>query len=900
MFSLQRCWTALLGLILWCSAPVAAQPEIASAARLAGRTAQHDAARRVISAARRSQALRIDGRLDEAAWQAAPAITDLVQRDPVEGAPVSERTTIYVLYDDEALYVGAMLHDSAPDSVTARLGRRDANLDADRFGIFIDPYHDRRSGYYFGVNAAGTLYDGVLLNDDWDDDSWDGVWEGKVARTESGWTAELRIPYSQLRFYQQDAYVWGVNFVREIARKNERAYLAYTPRNESGFVSRFYDLVGIEQITPPRQLEVLPYATLRAEYTEQAPGNPFNDGARYVPDVGADLKLGLTNNLTLNATFNPDFGQVEVDPAVVNLSDRETFFPEKRPFFIDGASVFNFGSGGANNNWGFNFGNPNLFYTRRVGRAPSGSLPGGDYDYVDRPGGSRILGAAKLTGRLGGKWNVGTVQALTARTLADLAHGAERFTAEVEPLTYYGVARGQRDWNEGRQALGFMATTTLRSFQESRLRREMNDQAYTLGLDGWTFLDPEKTWVVTGWGVLSHVRGTHERITRLQRSPLHYFQRPDARHVAVDSGATSMTGLGGRLVLNKQRGDFYLNAAVGVLTPSLDLNDVGFMWQTDVVNTHLVLGYRWSEPTRYYRNVQWYATLFRSQDFGGNPTWAGLWSMVNWQLPNYYRVWMNAAANPKTYNNRRTRGGPLTVNRPGFEYNLELSSDSRKAWVASLRAGTYQSSPSYNAYVAVGLEWRPAANLSLSLEPELNGGHEDVQWVGAFDDPTATATFGRRYVFAELDQATLAANIRLNWTFSPTLSLQLFAQPLLSAGQYDRFKQLDRPKAYEYTVFGEEGSTYDAATRTADPDGPAGPAAPLALGNPDFNFKSLRGTAVLRWEYRPGSTLYLVWTQARSHIDDQGRLHVGDNLGTLFGARPDNIFMVKFTYWLSR
>src|SRR5438876_3025850 len=427
-----------------------------------------------VRAVRLSQPVTIDGELREPFWQSAERVTGFVQRDPTEGAIATESTVVYIAYDDAALYIGARLYDAHPDSIVARLARRDQGTNSDRFQVFIDSYHDKRSGFYFGINAAGTLYDGTLFNDDWDDDTWDGVWEGKVTRDAQGWTAELRIPYSQLRFVRQSQYVWGINFRRDIARKNEFDYIVYTPRDGRGFVSRFPDLVGIERIEPPRRLEILPYATSRAAYTRQLPGNPFNDGSKYEPGFGADAKIGLGSNLTLNASVNPDFGQVEVDPAVVNLSDRETFFNEKRPFFVEGSSIFEFGFGGQSNFWGFNWSGPSFFYSRRVGR--SLALPGApDKGYVDGPDGAHILGAVKLTGKVAGSWNVGGLTAVTARERATLQDSlGARWGQEMEPLAAYGVYRAQKEFDKGRQGLGFISTIAGRSFDDPVVRYVRN------------------------------------------------------------------------------------------------------------------------------------------------------------------------------------------------------------------------------------------------------------------------------------------------------------------------------------------------------------------------------------------------------------------------------------------
>ena len=649
--------------------------------------------------------------LDEAIWASAPAITAFTQRDPIEGARPSEATDVRVLYDDAALYIGARLLDRQPDSIMARLGRRDAELESDLFGFFIDPYFDRRSGYYFGVNAGGTLYDGVLYNDEWDDDAWDGVWQGRARIDEEGWTVEMRIPYSQLRFQEKPVHTWGVNFRRDIARRNEEVYLVYTPREGSGFVSRFIPLVGVREIAPPRRIELLPYVTAKATYDDVAPENPFRDGSDYAPDVGADVKIGIGSNLTLDATVNPDFGQVEVDPAVVNLSDTEVFFEERRPFFIEGASLFNFGTGGARNYWGFNWPGGDLFYSRRIGRAPRGNLP--DHDHADVPSGTRILGAAKLTGKLGRLGNLGVVQAVTAREAASLVHDGQRARVDVEPLTYYGVFRGQKEIDDGRQGLGFMSTVAQRRFGEDRLREQFGSGAYVGGLDGWTFLDGDKEWVVTGYAALSHLRGTPGYLTDVQRSPVHYLQRPDAGHVDVDTSAASLTGWTARVYLNKQKGKYFSNTALGFISPRFNANDLGFTSRTDVINGHVGAGRQWTEPNGWRRQMELGGALFQSRDFAGNVTWTGVYHFGFVRFLGFQSVFWNLAYNPETVSPRRTRGGPLTLNPPGYQVNFGGRSDSRKAWTLGAFFNTYQSGwtrsvdVSVEAPVAAGAEPRP-------------------------------------------------------------------------------------------------------------------------------------------------------------------------------------------------
>lgn len=824
-----------------------------------------------VDAIRLTEAITIDGILAEPVWQNGSGISQFTQRDPHEGAPPTQKTIVHLAYDDEAIYIGARLFDSAPDSIIARLGRRDAQLTSDMFGFFVDPYYDRRSGFYFSINAAGTMYDGVLYNDEWDDDSWDGVWEGNVTIDDRGWMAEMRIPYSQLRFKNKEQMTWGINFRRDIARKNERDYLVFTPKNGSGFVSRFADLVGIANISPPRRIEVLPYVTTKAEYTQHLPGNPFNDGSKYLPGTGADLKVGIGSNLTLDATVNPDFGQVEVDPAVVNLGDVETFFSEKRPFFIEGSTIFNFGQGGSRSNWGFNWANPTFFYTRRIGRAPQGSAPSADF--ADVPLGTNIRGAAKLTGKIGGNWNIGTLHALTSNEHAELNQGNRRWRSEVEPLAYYGIMRAQKEIKAGRQGIGFISTLAARRFDDARLRDEINSSAFTGGVDGWTFLDANKTWVITGWAGMSQVRGNAARLTALQQSSRHYFQRPDAGHVEVDSFATSLTGYAGRVLINKQKGNVIFNSALGFVDPKFDLNDMGFLFRTDVMNGHIGGGYKWTKLGKLTRYAELLGAIFGSRDFDGNTIWIGVWQSGYFELLNYYSFNYSFAYNPETVSNNRTRGGPLTLNRPGGQANFFVNSDSRKTWVFGLGMFGYSRGPqNWDGGFDASVEWKPGANLSVQMGPTLWWNRDFAQYVTVINDPQATATFGKRYIFAALKQTELSASIRLNWTFTPRLSLQLYTQPLISSGDYFNYKELARPRSYEFTPY-------------------------LTDRSDDFNFKSLRGNAVLRWEYLPGSTLFLVWTQSRSDYENFGNFRFNRSVDRLADARPDNIFLIKASYW---
>ncbi len=855
---------------------------------------------RQVRALRVAIPIAVDGLLNDPGWAAAEQISGFLQRDPNEGAVASESTVVFVAYDDAALYIGARLYDSGRDSIVARLGRRDVGTSSDLFTVYLDPYHDRRSGFFFGINAAGTLYDGTLFNDDWDDDSWDGVWQGKAAVDELGWVVEMRIPYSQIRFHGADIQVWGINFRRMIARKNEIDFHSPRPKNASGFVSRFADLVGIERITPPRRLEVLPYVNAQAAYTEPEPGDPFNDGSTYTPAVGADLRTAIGSNLTLNATVNPDFGQVEVDPAVVNLSDVETFFGEKRPFFIEGLAIFDFGFGGANNYWGFNWPGPDMLHTRRMGRSPQGSTPGATYE--DRPDGVSILGAVKLTGKVGGRWNLGTLATVTAREYAQLYDTTTDLSSrkEIEPLTYYGVFRAQREFPEGRQGLGTMVTATVRDFDDPTLRDEISQSAITGGLDGWKFLDRDKEWVLTGWVAGSQAQGSESRITSLQRSSVRYYQRPDAKQTQLDPNATSLSGWAARFHLNKQKGNWFSNSGLGFISPGFETNDLGFMSRSGLINMHAGAGYAWRQPGKVFRYREMIGAVFQSYNWDGDVTWRGVWGNTWLQFLSYWSVGLSASYNPPTLSDRRTRGGPLMGNEPGLEFNFNLNSDNRKRIVFGLWGGRYhQGSQDYDGWAGFDVQYRPAPNLSLSVGPSFSWTEEPGQYVSTYGDTTANATYDARYVFGHLSYNELAANIRLNWTFTPTLSLQLFAQPLISSGDYGTLTSLREPRTFDFDTYGTGASTLEDSTSFyyVDADGPGGPAPRVRINNRDFSSQSLRGNAVLRWEYLPGSTVYLVWTQSRDASQETGTFQPGESFGHMVNAQADNIFMLKVTYW---
>ena len=405
--------------------------------------------------------------------------------------------------------------------------------------------------------------------------------------------------------------------------------------------------------------------------------------------------------------------------------------------------------------------------------------------------------------------------------------------------------------------------------------------------------------MVTGWVGASRIDGSAARITAVQENPRHYFQQPDAGHVRVDSTATSLTGWAARVYVNKQKGNWFSNSAIGVIAPGFDVHDLGFLWRTGVINMHVGAGYDWTKPGKVFRYAELGGALFRNYDWDGNMNWSGAFQFGTLQLLNYYQFNWDLAYNPWTVNNRRTRGGPLTLNPPGYQVDLGWQSDTRKAWVINFQSGTYQAESDRNWYVSPSVDFRPASNVLLSVGPNLFRELTPVQYVGTYAAPAATATFGNRYVFGTLHQTELSAGIRLNWTYNPTLSLQVYAQPLISAGRYGDFKEVTRPRSFDFTVYGRDGGTIARASDGTYVVHPitGNTTDSLSFRDPNFNFVSLRGNAVLRWEYLPGSTIFFVWTQSRSDDENIGDFQFRQSMDRLLHAKAENIFLVKVSYW---
>ena len=845
----------------------------------------------------------IDGRLTDEAWNTAEPATTFTQRDPDEGRAATERTEIRFLFDDEALYVAAHMFDREAALITHRMSTRDAgSADADIISIFLDPMHDRLTGAIFRVSAANVQQDSILYNDTWTDGSWDAVWQSAVTIDEGGWCAEMRIPLSQLRFNGGDRQTWGVNVERHIRRKNEYDWLNMVPKNESGTASRMLDLQGLDGIKPQRRLEVLPYTAARSELVAPESGDPFNDGSRMFAAAGLDAKLGVTSNITATATVNPDFGQVEVDPAVVNLSAFETFFEEKRPFFLEGSQIFsNYGRGGSNDFWGFNNSEPQIFYSRRIGRAPQISLDG---DHTDIPAATTILGAAKLTGKTNSGWSLGLLEAVTSQE-----HGREVTTglpisrSIVEPFTNYAVVRVQRDINP-RFSIGMLSTAVNRRLETTTLRDELTRSAYIGGADAFVFLDKKRDWVIVGNIAGSRVSGTTTAIKALQESAQRYFQRPDAPHVRLDSSRTSLAGYTGRINLNRNSGLWKVNAALWAGSPGFESNDLGFLSTGDRAGMHAVVQYRDVTPGRYLRFWNAWVSKYYTWNFGRQLQANGLSANGNWTLLNYWNVNTNVGRWWRTLDDRLTRGGPSAVAPAGGNVNVNVNSDGRKRLALNSAARfRWSDAGDWHRNVNASITITPSDRVNLTVGPTLERSYTVAQYVDTIEDTTATATYGSRYVFGALDQTQLSMTSRVNVILSPFVSIQVFAQPLIAAGDYFGFKELARPRTFDFTEYGTAiGSlARDAAAAKylVDPDG-TGSTESFTFDDPDFSLRSLKVNAVFRWEIKPGSTLYAVWTRQQTDETDPGVFRAGRDVRAMLTAPGDDVILFKIAYWFGR
>ncbi len=858
-----------------------------------------------ISAFRLGNTVSLDGILDDAAWQ-QPGNDRMIQNQPDNGCAPRNRTEFWIAYDDDALYLAARMYDVSPDSISSRLGRRDSHPSSDWVYLNLDTFNDDRNAFSFSANPSGVISDAALYNDGWDDASWDGVWEVATSIDEQGWTLEMRIPFSQLKFPDTDEQVWGINFSRRTLRYNERTDLFHNPRGGTGYGIRFPDLVGIKGVKPQNSAELRPYLLGKAESLNPDAEDPFQKDPQFSGNAGLDIKLPLSSNLTMTATVNPDFGQVEVDPAVVNLSASETFYEERRPFFVEDANIFRFGREGLRSNWNLNWFDPMIFYSRRVGRSPQLGISS-NYDYADVPQATTILGATKISGKIG-QTSIGMLTAFTARENAHLQYGTEQTDQVVEPFSNYSVMRAKTTRDGGKKGLGAMLTYTSRDLSDPDSQAVLDRRALTGGIDGWLNLDEDGVWAVKGYLSGSHLVGSKEAISEVKTSSRHYYQRPDADHLGLDSEATSLDGWIGRVALGKNSGAWRLSAGAGYSSPGYDVNDIGFMFRTDMINSMVVGGYRWLEPNKIFRMQAVDVATYWTWDTGGlkDGGGGGIWYYT--ELANYWNVDGHVFYNPETNSPRATRGGPNMRSSTSREFSLGLSTDRRKKVV--VRSNIFARKTNAGTHAANGrisFEVKPASNVSFEIGPRYSWEQEDAQYYSTVVDAAATHTYGERYIFSDLEYRQFSIESRVDWTFTPKLTLQAYIQPLFASGKYTDRKELAAPSTRTFTHYGQDnGSTIVYQEDPSGEEGPwlvtpdgSDPGNTFRLWDNDFNIKSLKVNVVLRWEFDAGSTAYFVWTQDRANFDNPGSFDIKRDADVLLDAPGEDIFMLKISKYFS-
>jgi hypothetical protein len=786
--------------------------------------------KRAIAVRANPQAPKIDGILDDEAWSKAPKFDDFLQKNPNEGAQPTERTVFQVLYDDEAVYFGVQCYNSKSNSLVCRLTRRDGWIETDRVTINLDPYFDRQTGYWFTAHVAGSVSDGVIYNDRMFDQNWDAVWEVKTKINENGWTAEYRIPYHVLRFSPKDEYTWGLNVERNICGKKEFDQWSLISSDRPGMVSRFGILEGIKGIHPPKHLELMPYSMGRTIREAK------ND---YSGNIGADVRYGITSGVSLNATVNPDFGQVEADPSELNLTAFESFLSERRPFFIEGASIFK------NSDY-------DIFYSRRIGRFPEYNLIPEDAIEISRPEATNIISAAKITGKTAKKTSFGIMEAVTAPEYAKIERNIDGEIVKedflVEPLTNYFVGRLKQDILGGSSNVGLIATA---------VNRKDSEAGYVSSTD-WSLNFRENKYEFSGTLAASNAMVDIPAEERKERK----------------------SGYLAHLEFDKKGGWIGGETALSALSPNLNMNDLGFTRRTDRIRWGAGLGLNRDKRLAIFRKCDLNLNGDLAWNYDGINTGKGLGLWFWGELLNYWWTNIGAGREFESMNDSEVRrNGPLMKNQPSLFFEGSIHTDSRKSVAFRLSPHIWRTDDGKSHGHGIGIEFetRPISNFEFRIEPSYNYHFAYSQWIDRFEEIVDNQTV-YHYVFGELDNKTVNISMRGNVSFTPKLTLEIFLQPFVTIGDYSNIKELAKPESYEFK--------------------------PYSLGwNNDFHYRSLKGNMVLRWEFRPGSTLYVVWSQSKwmtidGAMQDDLELRPFERLKSTFSDYGKNVFLIKVNYWI--
>lgn len=835
----------------------------------------------------------LDGAIDDSVWDSVEWSGEFLQHEPAEGKPPSCQTAFKILYDDDNLYLAYRAFDPEPQAISSILGRRD-DFPGDWVEINIDSFDDNRTAFSFTSSVSGTQGDEFVSEDgdNWDG-NWDPIWEQQTRIDDQGWTAEVRVPLGQLRYADRNEHVWGIQVTRRIYRFEERSVWQPVPRDEDGWVSKFGELRGISGIKAQRQIELLPYAVTQGENFPKQAGNPFEDGSKGQVAFGLDGKVGVTSDLTADFTINPDFGQVEADPSQVNLTAFETFFEEKRPFFIEGKNIFEFRVAPS-----IAFGThttDRLFYSRRLGRSPHYRADGFEEGYVDQPGETSIVGAVKLTGKTANGTSIGVLESVAARETAEIDVDGARRKVEVEPSTNYFVSRVQRDFRGGDTRIGGLFTAVNRKIDTDELEF-VHDAAYTGGVDFFHYTPGRKNYIAVNL-LASTVRGDEAAILATQTAPARYYQRPDNKGQSVDSTRTSLSGQGGSLRIGKSQGSLRFETGAAWRSSGFELNDIGYMRNADEINQFSWAGYAFRNPFSIFRRMDLNLNQWLDFEFGGE----NLYQAVNFNTSaSFLNNWSyngSITRENERISTYELRGGP-SIKLPGaISGDAGFDSDGRRALSFGGGASFSRSDDgagSSNGF-GVGASYRPTNAIRLHVEPEYERDRPDMQHIARVESAA-----GDRFIYGSLDQETFALSFRVDYSATPDLTIQYYGAPFVSAGKYGDFRRITDPRAENYgdrfDRFGDRVE-FDSESGRYSVDEDADGAEDYSFRKPDFNVRDFNSNLVVRWQYSPGSSIYLVWSQNRAGFNPDGSFALKDDLDGLFGVQPHDVFLIKVNRW---
>lgn len=835
----------------------------------------------------------IDGQLNDSIWQTGNWSADFVQREPQENALPSMPTAFKIVYDTKYLYVGIKNYDTAPTKINHWMSRRDG-FEGDWVSIVLDSYHDLRSAFSLTITAAGVKGDQMIsLNGANKDISWNPIWYAKTHINAQGWTAEMKIPLSQLRFGKAKNQVWGLQVIRKFFRNNETSVWQRIPLDASGWISEFGELQGLLQLKPQKQLEIQPFVVTSLKTFEKEALNPYKNVYTKTLNAGLDGKVGITNDLTLDFTINPDFGQVEADPAAIALDGFQLFFREQRPFFVENKNIFNYRF--SSPIIGGTFSTDNLFYSRRIGRNPQGSVQLSEGEFEKSPERTTILGAVKFSGKTKKGWSIGILESITNREYAHISDGTHARQELVEPLTNYFVGRVQKDFNHKNTFIGGIVTSTVRNIEEKVAF--LHQSAHTAGIDlfhQWQ----DRTWYVGANLVMSHVTGSKEAILRTQSAVSHLFQRVDAHHLNLDPNKTALTGTGGDIKLGKAgQGHIKFETGVTWRSPELELNDIGFMREADDIQNYAGITYNSLKPFGIFRSASVGYRHWLKWDFESNLNYFDWDIELNGTFNNNWNATFGVFSQPHIYSKSLLQGGPRIFLPDQYGIWWALGSDRRKqlffrldGWTKTGGEGSY-----YLLSSGINITYQPLNQLSISLAPRYTTIQHRLQY-----NAQLVYQNEHRFITSRLNQETFGMAVRLNYSINPNLTIQYYGQPFITTGKYSHFNYVVNPLAKDHNT---QLAFYNSRQLSPAPgnnqylvDEDENGVIDYNFKNPDFSFVQFRSNLVLRYEYKPGSEVFLVWSQGltnyaapQSDLSDSFRQQ-------FFRQLPDNTFLIKLTY----